>query len=223
MTEETGRREPGSPSDGGVSADLKTPAKRMSPKRMSNGSIMAFCFVFAFGMVGAAYASVPLYRLFCQVTGYNGTTQRVEQYSTRILDQTVRVTFDANTSNGLNWDFRPVDRSIEPKLGETVQISYKATNRSPYEVTGTAVFNVTPMEAGAYFNKVQCFCFTETTLKPGETLDMPVVFFVDPDLATAEETKHIRTITLSYTFYPSTPAAKPVAALPDKGAGEKKL
>ena len=211
MTEETGRKEPGSPSDGGTSAGLKKPAKRMS-----NGSIMGFCFVFAFGMVGAAYASVPLYRLFCQVTGYNGTTQRVEQYSTRILDQTVRVTFDANTSSGLNWDFRAVDRSIEPKLGETVQISYKATNRSDHDVTGTAVFNVTPMEAGAYFNKVECFCFTETTLKPGETLDMPVVFFVDPDLATAEETKHIRTITLSYTFYPSTPAAKPVAALPDK-------
>lgn len=223
MTEETGRKEPGSPSDGGASAGVQ-PSTAKTVKRMSNGSIMVSCFVFAFGMVGAAYASVPLYRLFCQVTGYNGTTQRVEQYSTRILDQKIRVTFDANTSNGLNWDFRPVDRSIEPKLGETVQISYKATNRSPHDVTGTAVFNVTPMEAGAYFNKVQCFCFTETTLKPGETLDMPVVFFVDPDLATAEETKHIRTITLSYTFYPSTPAAKPVAALPDKnGTDGKKL
>ena len=182
-------------------------------KRVGNGTIMALCFVFVGAMTGAAYAAVPLYRLFCQVTGYNGTTQRVEQYSETILDQTMRVSFDANTSSGLNWDFRPA-KSIEPKIGETVQVNFAVTNRSPRPTTGTAVFNVTPMEAGAYFNKVECFCFTETTLQPGQTLEMPVVFFIDPDVTTAEETKSIRNLTLSYTFYPSEPS-KPVAALPE--------
>ncbi|KQZ63276.1 cytochrome C oxidase assembly protein [Rhizobium sp. Root149] len=192
-----------------------TEAAKPAQRRVNNSSILVGCVVFVAGMVGAAYASVPLYRLFCQVTGYNGTTQRVEQFSDTVLDQTVKVTFDANTSSGLNWEFKPVQNSVEPKIGETVQITYKATNKSPTPVTGTAVFNVTPMEAGAYFNKVQCFCFTETTLKPGETLEMPVVFFVDPEITKAEETKNIRTITLSYTFYPSQ-GAKPVAGLQDK-------
>jgi cytochrome c oxidase assembly protein subunit 11 len=190
---------------------------------VGNSAILVACLVFVGGMVGAAYAAVPLYRLFCQVTGYNGTTQRVEQYSETVLNQTMRVSFDANTSSGLNWDFKPVDRMVEPKIGETVQINYTATNRSPVPVTGTAVFNVTPMEAGAYFNKVQCFCFTETTLKPGETLKMPVVFFIDPEIVKSEETRNIRNITLSYTFYPSQ-GAKPVAGLKgEKADGANRL
>lgn len=189
--------------------------------KVNNTSILVGCLVFVGAMVGAAYASVPLYSLFCKVTGYNGTTQRVEQYSDTILDQTMKVTFDANMSPGLNWAFQPVQKSVELKIGETMQIAYQATNRSPYPTTGTAVFNVTPMEAGAYFNKVQCFCFTETTLKPGETLDMPVVFFIDPEITKAEETKNIRTITLSYTFYPSQ-GAKPVAGLKEKTEGQGK-
>nr|MDX8317678.1 cytochrome c oxidase assembly protein [Agrobacterium sp. rho-8.1] len=192
-------------------------------KSTSNGSILVLCLVFVCGMVGMAYASVPLYRLFCQVTGYNGTTQRVEQYSDVILDKTMKVTFDSNTSNGLNWDFRPVDKIVEPRIGETVQVMFRATNRSPVATTGSAVFNVTPMEAGAYFNKVQCFCFTETTLQPGETLDMPVVFFIDPEIVNARETKGIHTLTLSYTFYPAK-TEKPVASLPAKTElGETKL
>ncbi|NTF31077.1 cytochrome c oxidase assembly protein [Rhizobium skierniewicense] len=192
-------------------------------KKTSNGSILVLCLVFVCGMVGMAYASVPLYRLFCQVTGYNGTTQRVEQYSDVILDRTMKVTFDSNTSNGLNWDFRPVDKIVEPRIGETVQVMFRATNRSPVATTGSAVFNVTPMEAGAYFNKVQCFCFTETTLQPGETLDMPVVFFIDPEIVKARESKGIHTLTLSYTFYPAK-TEKPVASLPVKTAlGETKL
>jgi cytochrome c oxidase assembly protein subunit 11 len=182
-------------------------------KRVSNSAIFAGCAVFVAGMVGAAYASVPLYRLFCQVTGYNGTTQRVEQYSDKILNKPIQVTFDANISPGLNWEFKPA-KSVSPKIGETVQIEYTATNRSSKPTTGSAVFNVTPMEAGAYFNKVECFCFTEQTLQPGQSVQMPVVFFVDPELATAPETKNIKTITLSYTFYPSEPS-KPVAALPE--------
>jgi cytochrome c oxidase assembly protein subunit 11 len=189
-------------------------------KRVSNSAIFGGCVVFVAGMVGMAYASVPLYRLFCQVTGYNGTTQRTEQYSTRVLDKKVQVTFDANISPALNWEFKPAP-SVDPKFGETVQIEYTATNRSPYPTTGQAVFNVTPMEAAVYFNKIQCFCFTEQTLQPGETVKMPVVFFVDPDMAKAEETKNIKTITLSYSFYPSQPS-KPVAALPAGGKTEDK-
>jgi cytochrome c oxidase assembly protein subunit 11 len=195
----------------------------VSSRKVNNGTILVSCLVFVGCMLGAAYAAVPLYQLFCQVTGYNGTTQRVEQYSDTVLDQTMRVTFDANTSNGLNWEFKAVDRSVQPRIGETIQINYTATNRSPVATTGTAVFNVTPMEAGAYFNKVQCFCFTETTLQPGETLEMPVVFFVDPEIVKAEETRNIKTITLSYTFYPSQ-GAKPVAGLQEKNkASESKL
>jgi cytochrome c oxidase assembly protein subunit 11 len=193
-------------------------AQNGQAKRASNGAIFGGCAVFVFAMVGMAYASVPLYRLFCQATGYNGTTQRVEQYSETVLSKTVQVTFDANISPGLNWDFKPA-HSVSPKIGETVQIEYTATNRSPHATTGTAVFNVTPMEAAVYFNKVQCFCFTEQTLQPGQTVKMPVVFFVDPEMAKAEETRNIKTITLSYSFYPSQPA-KPVAALPE-GAKSK--
>ncbi|MFK0384746.1 cytochrome c oxidase assembly protein [Agrobacterium sp. NPDC090273] len=192
-------------------------------QRVSNRSILVLCLVFFFAMIGMAYAAVPLYTLFCRVTGYNGTTQRVEQYSDVILDKTINVTFDANTSNGLNWDFRPVDKMVKPKIGETVQVMFQATNRSPVPTTGTAVFNVTPMEAGAYFNKVECFCFTETTLQPGETLEMPVVFFVDPEIVNARETRNIHTLTLSYTFYPAK-TEKPVASLPAKTeAGASKL
>ncbi|WP_244551905.1 cytochrome c oxidase assembly protein [Rhizobium sp. RU33A] len=184
----------------------------MKVSNRRNVGVATACVVFVGGMVGMAYAAVPLYQLFCQVTGYGGTTQRVEQASNVVLDRTINVTFDANAASGLNWDFKAVDKKVTPKIGETVQITYTATNNSPHPVTGEAVFNVTPGEAGAYFNKVQCFCFTETTLQPGETLEMPVVFFVDPAIVEADETKGIGTITLSYTFYPRNDQ-KPVAAL----------
>ncbi|MFN4206331.1 MAG: cytochrome c oxidase assembly protein [Agrobacterium albertimagni] len=191
--------------------------KRASERR--NLGVATACVVFVGGMIGMAYAAVPLYQLFCQVTGYGGTTQRVEQMSDVMLDRTINVTFDANASPGLNWDFKAVDKKVTPKIGETVQITYTATNNSPHPVTGEAIFNVTPGEAGAYFNKVQCFCFTKTTLQPGETLEMPVVFFVDPAIVEAEETKGIGTITLSYTFYPRDDQ-EPVAAL-SVGEGEE--
>ena len=189
---------------------------RSHRKQRSNAAIFAGCAIFVAGMVGAAYASVPLYRLFCQVTGYNGTTRRVEQYADKVLDRSMQITFDANISSGLDWDFRPAS-PLTLRIGETGQVSFTATNRSSEVTTGSAVFNVTPMEAAVYFNKVQCFCFTRQTLKPGETADMPVVFYIDPAIADAEETKGIKTITLSYTFYPSAPTP-PVAAL---GGGGK--
>ncbi|MEI2297744.1 cytochrome c oxidase assembly protein [Ensifer sp. MJa1] len=187
-----------------------TNSKETSNKPRSNGVVVGTCLAFVAGMVGMAYAAVPLYDMFCRVTGYNGTTQRVEQASDVILDEKVKVTFDANTSGGLPWEFKPVQRDIDIRIGETVQVMYKAKNLSSKPTTGQATFNVTPMQAGAYFNKVQCFCFTETTLQPGEEMEMPVVFFVDPEIVKAVETKDIKTLTLSYTFYPREPS-KPVA------------
>jgi cytochrome c oxidase assembly protein subunit 11 len=169
-------------------------------------------------MVGMSYAAVPLYAMFCQLTGYGGTTQRVEQYSDRILDKTVTVRFDANTS-GVPWDFRPAAREMTIRIGETAQAHYFATNLVGVPTGGRATFNVTPEMAGAYFNKVECFCFTDTTLQPGETLDMPVVFYVDPDIVDVPELKDIRTITLSYTLFP-TDAEKPLAAAPQAESGK---
>ena len=183
-------------------------------KKKGNGAVVAMCCSFVIGMGAMAYAAVPLYEMFCKATGYGGTTQRVEQASDVILDKTIKVRFDANTGPGLPWTFEPVQREVELKIGETVQILYKARNNSSKATTGQATFNVTPEQTGAYFNKVQCFCFTETTLKPGEELEMPVVFFVDPEIVKAVETKGIHTITLSYTFYPHE-ASKPVASAAD--------
>ncbi|KQX59867.1 MULTISPECIES: cytochrome c oxidase assembly protein [Ensifer] len=187
-----------------------TKSPQTTSSQRSNRVVVGTCLAFVGGMVGMAYAAVPLYDMFCRVTGYNGTTQRVEQASDVILDEKVKVTFDANTSGGLPWEFKPVQRDIDIRIGETVQVMYKAKNLSSKPTTGQATFNVTPMQAGAYFNKVQCFCFTETTLQPGEEMEMPVVFFVDPDMVKAVETKDIKTLTLSYTFYPREPS-KPVA------------
>jgi cytochrome c oxidase assembly protein subunit 11 len=195
-------------------ASIKTPEQK---KERANGVIVASCVAFVVGMTGMAYAAVPLYDMFCRVTGYNGTTKRVEQASDVILDKKIKVTFDANIASDLPWSFKPVQREIELKIGETVQIEFEATNMAKKATTGQAVFNVTPMAAGAYFNKVECFCFTETTLQPGEDLKMPVVFFIDPEIVKAVETKGINTLTLSYTFYAREPS-KPVAGLTVKPA-----
>ncbi len=189
------------------------PAPTDKRKTNSNRLIAAICVAFFGGMVGMAYAAVPLYAMFCQITGYGGTTQRTEQYSDRVLDREITVRFDANVAPGVPWDFKPVRREIKMKIGETAQAHYTATNVFSTPVSGRATFNVTPEMAGAYFNKVECFCFTDTTLKPGETLDMPVVFFVDPDIVDTPELKNIKTITLSYTFFPIE-TEKPVAAVP---------
>ena len=180
--------------------DSKT--KTAQRKQRSNVAIAIACVAFFAGMVGMAYASVPLYRLFCQVTGYGGTTQRVEAATGVVLDKDITVRFDSNIGAGMGWEFQPVQRHVTMKIGETAQISYRAKNFSRSASTGTATFNVTPQAAGAYFNKLECFCFTEQTLLPGEEVDMPVVFFVDPDIVNAPELQDITTITLSYTFFP---------------------
>ena len=167
------------------------------------------CGAFALGMVGAAYASVPLYTLFCQITGYGGTTQRAEANASVANERDVRVRFDANASPTVPWTFQPTEREVALKLGETRQTAYRVRNDSDRPVTATATFNVTPLAAGAYFNKLYCFCFNEQTLQPGEEVDMPVVFFVDPAILDDPDTKTLPTITLSYTFFPARDA--PVA------------
>jgi cytochrome c oxidase assembly protein subunit 11 len=159
----------------------------------------------AVSMVGVGFAAVPLYRLFCQVTGFGGTTMRVDaaQAATvAVSNKTIVVRFDANQRGGLPWEFKPERPTDTVSIGAKDMSIYLAKNLSNEPVTGTATFNVTPALAGQYFNKIQCFCFTEQTLKPGEQVRMPVLFYVDPKIMTDPETKDIEEITLSYTFYP---------------------
>jgi cytochrome c oxidase assembly protein subunit 11 len=166
-------------------------------------AVLGICF-----MTGLGFASVPLYRMFCQVTGLNGTTQRGGAAPGAIAREVV-VRFDSNTSPKLPWRFAPEQASETVHLGEREMAFFTATNRGASPVTGTATFNVTPASAGKYFTKIQCFCFTQQTLKSGETIRMPVIYFVDPKLATDPDTRDIERITLSYTFYPVDSAKSP--------------
>ena len=158
------------------------------------------------GVVGAMVVlvsfSVPLYRLFCAATGYNGATQRAEVAPDEVVKgRTITVRFDANTAPGLPWDFHPDQRSVTVHPGETKLIHYHAVNRSAQDTTGTATFNVTPSKAGLYFDKLQCFCFTKQHLKPGESAELGVQFFVDPDIVEDVNAADVDTITLSYTMF----------------------
>jgi len=157
-------------------------------------------------MVGLAFASVPLYRMFCQLTGFDGTPLRAEKAPGAIAGQ-IGVRFDANVDPKLPWKFEPVQKQVRVHPGAKMTIYYQATNLSARPITGQAVYNVTPDTVGQYFNKIACFCFNEQTLKPGESVKMPVVFFVDPKLRSDDTTKSIDEITLSYTFYPVETAA----------------
>jgi cytochrome c oxidase assembly protein subunit 11 len=167
-----------------------------------HGAVAAVCALLVLSMAGLSFAAVPLYRLYCQVTGYQGTTQKAEKGSDIVLDRVVKVHFDANTAAELPWTFEPMQSSLEVKVGENTLAFYKATNNSDKPTTGTAVFNVTPDSVGSHFNKVQCFCFTEQRLEPGQSIEMAVSFFVDPAFVTDEETKNLSELTLSYAFYP---------------------
>jgi cytochrome c oxidase assembly protein subunit 11 len=152
-------------------------------------------------MTGLAFASVPLYRLFCAATGYGGTTQRAAAASGDVRAESITVRFDANTSSALKWDFRPEQREITLKIGENSLAFYRAVNHGATPLTGSATFNVTPEIAGSYFNKVECFCFTEQTLAPGQSADFPVSFFIDPAILSDPDAKNLKEITLSYTFF----------------------
>jgi cytochrome c oxidase assembly protein subunit 11 len=156
-------------------------------------------------MVGLAYASVPFYRLFCQATGFGGTTQVASAAPVATTGTQISVRFDANASDEMGWNFRAVQNTMKVVIGEPTMAHYTATNMSSDTVTGTAKFNVTPTSAGIYFNKIQCFCFTKQTLKPGQTVDFPVQFFVDPAILDDPDVKSISEITLSYSFYPTAP------------------
>jgi len=181
--------------------------------------VAVLCLGGALTMGALSFAAVPLYKLYCQVTGFGGTTQRAEKQSETVLDRTIAVRFDANVSKELGWSFEPVQRTMTLKLGENALAFYKATNTTDRTITGTAMFNVSPDVAGVHFNKIECFCFQEQTLAPGESVEMPVSFYVDPALATDRDAAHVREITLSYTFYPSAPA---VSATPAVAGEERK-
>jgi cytochrome c oxidase assembly protein subunit 11 len=165
-----------------------------------------FLVLLVFGMTGMAFASVPLYRMFCELTGFDGTPRRAEK-APGAVEGEIGVRFDANVHPGLPWKFEPEQKTVEAVPGAPTKIFYRAQNLTARTITGQAAFNVSPDQAGKYFNKIECFCFTEQTLKPGQTVDMPVIFFVDPKLMTDEDTKDIHEITLSYTFYPVETAA----------------
>jgi len=171
-------------------------------------------------MVGASYAAVPLYKLICQATGINGTTQRVgSNPSGKVLSRAITVHFDANTGGGLAWRFSPEAEHMTVHVGETTMAFFSAVNLTDHAVTGSATYNVTPEIAGLYFNKIQCFCFNQQTLKAGERAEMPVVFFVDPAIVSEHGADAVRDITLSYTFF-EAPAAAPSPAISGSAAAK---
>ena len=183
---------------------MNVPATQHMPEQgAGNRRILVILAVVVAAMVGLAYASVPLYQLFCQVTGYGGTTQISGDAAVEILpDHPVRVRFDANTNPALNWRFEAVDAPVTLNPGEEVVINYRATNLGDTASAGTSTYNVTPVKAGPHFMKIDCFCFIEQTLQPGESVLMPVRFYIDPDIASEPGTADIDEIILSYTFFP---------------------
>jgi len=170
-----------------------------------NGIVALSAAAVVVGMVGLAFASVPLYRLFCQVTGYGGTTQVAEALPASVGERSITVRFNADTAGGMPWSFRPAQRQVTLKVGEQGLAFYTASNPTGRRVAGTATFNVTPLKAGPYFTKIDCFCFIEQVLAPGESVDMPVAFFVDPAIEDDPNLKEVTTITLSYTFFETEP------------------
>ncbi len=169
--------------------------------RRRNLVILTSLFGLVFGMIGLTYASSPLYSLFCSVTGFGGTTQRAAAAAATVIDRKVTIRFNADTHMNLPWSFRPEQKDMVLKMGETGFAAYRAESRSTRATVGTAVYNVTPDKVGQYFNKLECFCFTEQILQPGQSVDMPVAFFVDPAMNNDPNMDDVTTITLSYTFF----------------------
>jgi cytochrome c oxidase assembly protein subunit 11 len=206
----------------GIENQPPTASPKATPRRglTRDAMVASICgFVVVF-MVGASYAAVPFYNWFCRATGFNGTTQVAEAAPTAApLERTIAVRFDSNVAGGLPWKFTPEQTEIQIKIGEVVTVYYTVTNQSARATTGQAAYNVAPLTVGKYFTKINCFCFTEQTMAPGETRQMPVVFYVDPSVVKDSDNDGLNTITLSYTFYPvRDPAPKPLAERePDKG------
>ena len=190
----------------------RTPAKAGSRRRAATALILGGVVC---GMVGLAFGAVPLYKLFCQVTGFGGTTQVAEEAPVEIGERVVTVRFNADTARDLPWRFKPEQREITVRVGEMAMAFYSAVNQSDRSLIGSSTFNVTPVKAGAYFNKIECFCFEEQTLAPGERADFPVSFFVDPDIVEDRRLDDVTTITLSYTFFARGEGVTEAAPVPD--------
>jgi cytochrome c oxidase assembly protein subunit 11 len=180
------------------------------PRRRRGATVLILVSVVA-GMTGLTFASVPLYRIFCGGTGFGGTTQRAAAAPDEVSHALVTVSFDAQIAPGLDWEFRPLTPSVTVHPGAQTQVFFRAVNRSKMPVTARAVYNVTPTKIGIYFDKLQCFCFSNQTLQPGQKADMGVVFFVDPDLLKDPGTREVRAITLSYTMFRAANAPPPSA------------
>jgi cytochrome c oxidase assembly protein subunit 11 len=197
-----------------------TAAKAASRSGLSRDTtVAAICGLVVALMVGASYAAVPFYNWFCRTTGFNGTTQAATAAPRSApLARKIAVRFDSNVAPGLPWKFEPEKNEIEIRIGEVATVYYTVTNQSARTTTGQAAYNVAPLTVGSYFEKINCFCFTEQTMTPGEKREMAVVFYVDPTIANDSDNAGLNTITLSYTFYPvRDPAPKPLAASePDK-------
>ncbi len=179
-----------------------------------NGVVVGALAGVVVGMVALSFAAVPLYRIFCQATGFGGTTQRAAQGAPVTLDRRIDIRFNTDVNRELPWTFKPNQRGLTLRIGETGLASFHAHNESGTPIVGTAVYNVTPEKAGKYFVKIQCFCFTQQTLRPQESADLPVAFYVDPDIVKDRDLDDVSVITLSYTFYKARSQAfdKAVAA-----------
>ncbi|MBO9546613.1 cytochrome c oxidase assembly protein [Caulobacter sp.] len=188
----------------------KKPDSELTPQELAarrNGKVALICAAAFFGMIGAAYAAVPLYKLFCQATGFDGTVRKAEAKPTRILDRKVTIRFDANIRE-LPWQFQTLQASQDIRIGDTGLAFFKVTNPTDKPQTGRALYNVVPESAGPYFQKLECFCFSSQTIQPHQTVEFPVVYFVDPKFADDPETKGKNEITLSYTFFPAVEGDK---------------
>ena len=188
---------------------MSLPPSEPRPRRIGrNGALALICGGVIVGRVGAAYAAVPLYRAFCQATGYGGTVRKAEAAPGKVLDRTLEIHFDTNV-RGLPWDFTPEQAFQTVKIGETQVATFKVTNHADHPVTARALFNVVPEQAATYFRKLSCFCFSDQTVAAGATVEMPVLYFVDPKYAQDFETRGGKTLTLSYTFFPATDVKPP--------------
>ena len=190
------------------------------PRLRRDVAIAAACGVLVAGMVGASFAAIPLYKIFCSVTGFAGTTQVARIAPKHEIARELTIRFDSNVTPGLPWKFVPEQNEIKLHIGEVATVHYKVINEAARTITAQASYNVTPTTVGAYFDKINCFCFTQQTMKPGETREMTVVFYVDPSIVNDRDQDPLNTITLSYTFYRLPDAAQPVADATIKPTGK---
>jgi cytochrome c oxidase assembly protein subunit 11 len=198
---------------------MTAPAQNDRSRHLRRDALIAACCgMFVAGMVGAAYAAVPLYNWFCRTTGFAGTTQVAHQAPDRILGRKMTIRFDSNVTPGLPWKFVPEQNTVDVRIGEVTTVHYKVINQAARTITAQASYNVSPPQIGAYFAKINCFCFTQQTMKPGETREMAVVFYVDPKIGQDHDQDYLNTITLSYTFYPVADPVRPVADAGDNSS-----